>query len=658
MSTFLRFFVVLFLFGLSAHSQNNTIEHKVIKGENIYRIALRYNVSMDEIFNLNPGSKELIKTGETLLIPRNRNTAVTDSDGNYKNYLVSKGETKFGISKSFGISISELERLNPFIRPMLQAGHNIRVPNNGTTVSSSTKLGEHIVVKGETLWSISQNYNLTLEELRNLNKDQTTDIISIGQVLVVSKTQSNEVVETESIQQTESTENIPSTYTVKKGDTKFGLSKRFNISIAELERLNPETIDALKTGSTLTLQDNSTASTEEPNETQLEENTEINSSSDFYVIKPKETLYSLAKKANITQEELIRLNPKLRTSVMAGDTIILKVSSADIPQVEDVVKTEIITPFKTDVFWLEPSSSNTETSIKSNVKDYFNGLNHAIASVKDKHPEMTIELKNLKQADSLQFSNNSGSAKYKIKPLPNFNYDNDITKLGTFILTHVDGSSTNETLIVKALPTPEESRVKMINYINSLDGNVICLYDKNHSLNTESIKNVISNVTFIKLNRNGSYKTKDLKESLDASKQNYVIIESSRVGVFLSTSSLLLRESSNFDIQLAVLNSQNIPSSTDISYNRFKILNLIYPMPYNPNYLKDTSESYKMGYMICSDILNRLKLYGIEGFKNGKSSSFLGTTFMYFNNDNMVENKAVSIYMFDENSDASLVGTY
>ncbi|MDT0559301.1 LysM peptidoglycan-binding domain-containing protein [Ichthyenterobacterium sp. W332] len=642
MSTFFKIALVLFFSGLYTYGQNNTIEHLIKKGENVYRISLKYNVTIDAIYQLNPESKEVIRTGEILLIPKFSNSSSLDISDEYSNYIVSKGETKYGISKSFGISITALEELNPFIRNGLQAGHNLRVPSNGITNTISETNGTHVVAKGETLWRISQNYNMPIEELRQLNKGRLNgNLIEIGQILIVSDNK-NTIT--------------PKTYLVKKGDTKFKLSKQFDLSITELETLNPQIKDVLRTGTLITLK-KSEENTNKNNDTTITisekpPNT-ITESEELYVIKPKETLYSIAKKAGITTAQLIALNPKLETSVMAGDTIRLSSTSGQ----NITNKTVKTTPFKTDIFWIEHSTENT-TDITNKADDYLKGINDAIASAKTNHPNMIPNLIRLKQADSLQFEEtNDNSIRYKIKPIPNFNYNNDISKLGTFIITKVD-SNTSKTIIVKTLPTYEEMQEKMINYLKNENGKVICLYDRNHSVNIKSFKEQISEVELIKLSRNGSFKTKDLKENLDSTQKNYVIIESSRVGVFLSVTSLLLKESSKYDIQLVVLNAQNIPDNTKVSYNRFKILNLMYPKPYNPNYLKETSESYKMGYLLSSDILNRLKLDGVNTFKNKKSTSFLGTIFSYKFNNDMAQNKAVSIYMFNDNSDAYLIGTY
>ena len=172
---------------MSLQGQNKTIEHRVQKGENVYRLSLRYNVTINDIYELNPQAKELIRIGEILLIPvkpQSKSPDGSNTDNNY--YKVNKGETKFGLSKKFGISIAELEEANPFIKSGLQAGHRLKVPSNNNPANSTdaSKIS-HKVLKGETLWGISRRYNLSLEELKTLNRNVLGSVLLEGQVLSV-----------------------------------------------------------------------------------------------------------------------------------------------------------------------------------------------------------------------------------------------------------------------------------------------------------------------------------------------------------------------------------------------------------------------------------------------------------------------------------------
>ena len=81
MGTYFKLITVLFLFSKCVASQNNTDQHLIKKGDNIYRLSLKYKVSMEALFALNPGSKRGIQIGNYLKIPEplDKNT----TKGNY-----------------------------------------------------------------------------------------------------------------------------------------------------------------------------------------------------------------------------------------------------------------------------------------------------------------------------------------------------------------------------------------------------------------------------------------------------------------------------------------------------------------------------------------------------------------------------------------------
>jgi len=188
--------IITFFFNVLS-AQTKPTEHIVSKGDNVYRLSLRYQVTMESIFKLNPGSRTLIKVGDTLYIPSNKKTLPVEQTSAAKTHFVSKGETKYGLSKKYNVSINQLEQANPSIVRMLMAGQTINIPSvhseNKTLESSSINTEFHTVKKGETLWGISQKYNMPLDSLKALNKDILNDTLSIGQVLTLRETKNDKV---------------------------------------------------------------------------------------------------------------------------------------------------------------------------------------------------------------------------------------------------------------------------------------------------------------------------------------------------------------------------------------------------------------------------------------------------------------------------------
>jgi LysM repeat protein len=115
--------------------------------------------------------------------------------GDFSIYYVEKGDSMYSISKKFHISINELKALNDLTTTTLSIGQKLRInknSNNTVAVGSNQKASvkavvayrSHIVEKGETLYSISKQYNMTVSELQQMNGLNNT-ALNIGQELQV-----------------------------------------------------------------------------------------------------------------------------------------------------------------------------------------------------------------------------------------------------------------------------------------------------------------------------------------------------------------------------------------------------------------------------------------------------------------------------------------
>ena len=127
---FLSFF---FLLSSSLIFSQTTINHKVSRGERIYAIAKKYDVKETEIYKLNPRVKgKLLQLNTVLQIPRKQDiieeieriTSIKDLIIVQKHVVIS-GETLSKISKKYGISVEELERLNPAVIRKLPINYSL-----------------------------------------------------------------------------------------------------------------------------------------------------------------------------------------------------------------------------------------------------------------------------------------------------------------------------------------------------------------------------------------------------------------------------------------------------------------------------------------------------------------------------------------------------
>lgn len=105
-------------------------------------------------------------------------------------YIVSKGETLYSISKKHNMSVKELQRLNGLNDNTISIGQALVVTPLPRSSNSNSGKAVYKVEKGDTLYSISKKHNITVKELQNMN-GLSDNIISIGQVLVVKPSSKN-----------------------------------------------------------------------------------------------------------------------------------------------------------------------------------------------------------------------------------------------------------------------------------------------------------------------------------------------------------------------------------------------------------------------------------------------------------------------------------
>jgi len=205
------------------------IVYTVKSGDSLYNIANRYNVSVNELINYNNLSSTNLSIGQRLLIPTTK--APDTSTNGYDTYVVKSGDTLYGIANRYNTTANELMNINNLTSNVLSIGQRILVP---TITNVPTGSNEYVVKSGDNLYSIANKYNVSVDELKNYN-NLTSNILSIGQVLRIPIKGSG------------------TTYTVKNGDTLYSIASRYNTTVDEIKRKNNLTSNTLSVGQTLTI---------------------------------------------------------------------------------------------------------------------------------------------------------------------------------------------------------------------------------------------------------------------------------------------------------------------------------------------------------------------------------------------------------------------
>lgn len=168
-------------------------------------------------------------------------------------HRVEQGETLFSISRLYGVQIDELKESNPEINiNKLSVGDTLRIPRFPELFRG--KKTQHVVKEGETLFRISQQYKVSVENIRLWNAIGN-DPISIGQELIVylEEPKSDPLGIAPDIQKY-------ITHTVQEGETLYAISKAYGVKVDSLKILNQLSNEAISFGQTLLIKEKETKS--------------------------------------------------------------------------------------------------------------------------------------------------------------------------------------------------------------------------------------------------------------------------------------------------------------------------------------------------------------------------------------------------------------
>ncbi len=214
---FMKFYsliITLLLFCSTSVFAQKAIKHKVKPGESIYAIGKKYDVSVSEIYDLNPKLK-----GAVLSLK----TEVKIPNKNYK-----PDEKKVKSQKKETVAIAE---------------------------STST----HLVVPKETLYSISKKYGISMETICEMNPELKTGNLKSGMKLKLSNL-NPEIIPTKIEEKKEEVKLVEAPKLVEKASSSdlihkvqpkeslFRISKKYDVSVTDLQKLNPSVASGLPVG--------------------------------------------------------------------------------------------------------------------------------------------------------------------------------------------------------------------------------------------------------------------------------------------------------------------------------------------------------------------------------------------------------------------------
>ena len=123
-------------------------EYVVKEGDTLYGISKQFGVSVNDLMDANDMKNDVVVLGSTMVIPEEK--PIT--------YTVKAGDNLYNIAKDFGVSVSDIVDANGISGDSLTIGDVLIIPS----VGSSPSFINYIVASGDDLYSIAKRYNTTV----------------------------------------------------------------------------------------------------------------------------------------------------------------------------------------------------------------------------------------------------------------------------------------------------------------------------------------------------------------------------------------------------------------------------------------------------------------------------------------------------------------
>ena len=263
----------------------------VKSGDTLYGISKQFGVSIDELKKINNLTSNNLFINQALMIPTMETTIL---------YIVKPDDTLYKIANFYNVSVDELIDINGLKSDNIYPNQEIRIPING-----EKKYTNYIVKSGDSLYSIAKKNNISVDVIKDYN-NLSSNLLSIGQVLKIP----------------EKVEALPNefiTYTVKSGDSLYSIAKNNNISVDDLKELNNLSSNLLSIGQVLKIKE--TEDIINPNIKECFGNDYTPPLYTLYTVKSGDNLYSIARKYNTNVDDLKQLNNLSSNNLQIGQIL-------------------------------------------------------------------------------------------------------------------------------------------------------------------------------------------------------------------------------------------------------------------------------------------------------------------------------------------------
>ncbi|WP_353117645.1 LysM peptidoglycan-binding domain-containing protein [Myroides odoratus] len=662
----------IFTSGLAFAQEQNYTTYRVSKGETISKIAREHKISVSEILRLNPDAKTGIKEGDVIQVPANKTqakSAVTSkptttqtappTDSKRKTHLVQSKETVFGISRQYNVSVQDLYQWNP------------ELERNGLKANS---------------------YLYISPAAASVATDQSTQVN-----VLLSATKADTPVDKAKIGYKE--------IEIEPKQTLYSLAVEYQTSVQKIMELNPELSEGLKSGQKIKVPTTgkgtvSTTTTPEVKPTTTGTTSKETEQYSTITVAPKQTLFGLAKENNISIEDLIELNPELRKGLQVGmevkvpNTGEVKASGSttapkwniessgsfvDLTQSLDRYTAKelvLLLPFNTSRVGDNAGERMKTDGFLNMTMDFYLGAKLAIDKAVGMGLPLTVkvfdsnETKSSSDVKRILANENLAKTEVVIGPFFQSNVDDAVKALPNSDIVLVSPLSNEKanpsSQLVQTMPYGDVLKQSLLEYFIQKDSKITVIVDEKKASTKRFMQRHYPNIKLIE--------TKDLKDidkTLVAGKNNAFILDSNSIESALLLTDKLKNKTDKFDIQVASFDKSEV-----FDYGEIKIETLVALHYTYPSVTRDSETSldtafareYKAqnnvvpnrfairGYDVTLDVI--LRMFQKDGFTGalGLKSTEIENKFVYSKNpEGTVRNRGVYILQYNDDLTVKVV---
>lgn len=547
-------FLIVFVFTTAVFAQSYT-KHTVVKGETIPSIAQKYKVTPFDIYKLNPDAKNGIQPASVLLIPQSVSAVVTSKtpiSSKEKIHEVVAGDTKFSIAKKYGVTVSDLEKLNPEIKDNLPLGFKVKLssvihlnaPSTVKPKATNNSSSTHEVVAGDTKFSLAKKYGISVDELEKQNPE-IKDKLPLGFQLKIKKGASSDPIVGEIKSHAKSIDLLE--YTVKSGETVFSLTHLFNLSEASLMALNPSIKDGVKEGMVLKVPANTS-----------------------FTKETKSSLRDLSKSIVTDKKKQLVLFLPFNATKIQSDSI-----------------TSVSERLKKDKFL-------------NLTLDFYAGALMSIDSAKVLGMNVDIkifdseETKNSTNALAIISSSSFANTDAVIGPFYQVNVEKVAAALESQNIPVISPLSKDEGKSYKNLyqSTPQSDAIKkaIFDYMRAKNGNIIAVIDPKKLGIKQYIQEYQKGVKIVGSSDKGGFVADSIKKYFIKNKMNYVVLVSEKTGTILTVTNAMQAAVKDYQMQLVILEPNESLDYEEIDLKRLTKLKMTYPSASKDNDSAEASQ--------------------------------------------------------------------